>query len=157
MSKLPVSIDVKPGYRQDGPSWPVVFSPSLPTPLAHAMTAERLMQKQAARQFHNSLLTAGLSIRLADPEVWGEWLQLQTAVAQRLQKQNQDLGKGCAILADDYSQLRHANTMSKLMEKQFNLVSEWGALISSQATNLVELLENVQVDYGYWVSQKVQS
>lgn len=156
MSKLPVSIGLKRGYQQGGPAWPVRVTTSLPIPLAHAATATHLMQKQVARQFHNAMLSAGLSMRLSDPEVLGEWMQLQAAVAQRLQQQNQDLGKGCAVLVDDYSQLRQANTMSKLMEKQFNLISQFGALMSSQATNLVELLENVQVDYGYWASQKVR-
>ena len=155
MSKLPVSVSLKPSYQPEGPAWPVVFTTNLPTPLTHALTIERLMQKQAARMVHNSLLTAGLTARLGDPQVWGEWILLQSAVGQRLRTQQQILGKGCAVLAEDYSELRHANTMSKLMEKQFNLASQLGALISSQATNLVELLENVQVDYGYWASQKV--
>jgi hypothetical protein len=157
MSKLPVSVSLKPSYHPDGPAWPVVFTTSAPTPLTHALTIERLLQKQAARMVHNGLLTAGLTARLGDPQVWGEWMQLQSAVAQRLRRQQQNLGKGCAVLAEDYSQLRHANTMSKLMEKQFNLVSQWNALIGSQATNLIELLENIQVDYGYWASQKVGS
>lgn len=157
MSKLPVSVRLKPSYQPEGPAWPVVFTSSVPTPLTHALTIERLIQKQAARMAHNGLLAAGLTARLGEPKVWGEWMQLQAAVGHRLRKQQQDLGKGCAVLAEDYSELRHANTMSKLMEKQFNLVSQLSALIGSQATDLVELLENIQVDYGYWASQKVGS
>lgn len=155
MSKLPITIGLKPSYKPDGPVWPALVTSSLPAPLAHAVTTKNLLQRQAARQFHNSLLTAGLAMRMSDPVVWGEWIQLQKAVGQRLQKQHQDLGKGYAILAQDYSQLKQANTMSKLMEKQFNLISQFGALMSSQATNLMELMENIQVDYGYWASQKV--
>ncbi|NRR30207.1 hypothetical protein HSX11_08390 [Oxalobacteraceae bacterium] len=157
MSKLPVSIGLKPSYVPDALVWPKLLASSAPAPLAHALTARHLLQRQTARQFHNGLLSAGLAMRLSDPVVWGEWVQLQSAIVKRLQKQQQDLGKGCAILADDYSQIRQANTMSKLMEKQFNLMSQFGALMSSQATNLMELLENVQVDYGYWASQKVGS
>lgn len=157
MSKLPISVGLKSGDKPDVPTLVEPLAPKVLAPIGHAATTTRLMQKQSARQFHNYMLTTGLSVRLTDPTVWSEWIQLQAAVAQRLQKQNQDLRKGFAILVDDYSQLKQANTMSKLMEKQCNLVSQWGALMGSQATNLMELLENVQVDYGYWASQKLAS
>jgi hypothetical protein len=33
---------------------------------------------------------------------------------------------------------------------------QWSALLTSQTTSLVELMENIHVDYGYWASQKLQ-
>jgi len=91
-----------------------------------------------------------------DPQIWSDLLQLQAAVMQRLQQQNRAWLKGCAILMEDYAQIKQANTMSKLVEKQYNLMAQWSLLIGNQATNMIGLQENIEVDYGYWASQKLQ-
>lgn len=157
MSKLPISVGLKSTDKPGVPAEPAAIATNAVAPLAHAMTTQRLTQKHAARMVHNSTLSLGLATRLWDPVVWNEWMQLQAAVVQRLQLQNLNWRKGCAILADDYAQLRQANTMSKLMEKQCNLMSQSAQLLTSQATNFVALLENIDVDYGYWASQKQRS
>lgn len=157
MTKLPIPVGVN---SIDKPGVPVLHehAPSRNlAPLGHALKANTLAHRQATRVLHNSLLSAGLAARIGDPVVWSEWLQLQAAVMQRLHQQHQDWRKGCAILAEDYAQIQHANTMSKLAEKQSNLVSQWALLLTSQATSLVTLMENVHVDYGYWASQKLQA
>ena len=157
MSKLPVPV----GWKAiDKPGIPMLRGQSEASPLApvqNAVKANSLMQRQAARMLHNSVLSAGLMAHLTDPQVWAEWMQLQAAVVRRLSQQGNDWGKGCAILAEDYAQIRHANTMSKLTEKQCNFVSQWALLLSNQATSLVELIENYHVDYGYWASQRQQA
>ncbi|SFG44083.1 hypothetical protein SAMN05518865_11271 [Duganella sp. CF458] len=152
MSKLPVSVGLK---AIDKPGAPAVRESNGPAPLAVSMKAHTLVQRQAARMVHNSVLSAGLASRLGDPQVWSEWLQLQAAVMQRLHQQNLDWRQGCAILAEDYALIRHANTMSKMAEKQGNFFSQWMLLLTDQATSLLELMENIHVDYGYWASQKV--
>jgi hypothetical protein len=156
MSKLPISVGMN---SIDKPAASIARGQPVAlkyVPLAHAMKAHTLAQRQAARMLHNGMLSAGLTVRLADPQVWGEWLQLQAAVMQRLHQQNLDWGKGCAILADDYAQIHQANTLSKLTEKQCNLMSQWALLLTSQGTSLMTLVENIHVDYGYWASQKLQ-
>ncbi|HEY0588976.1 MAG TPA: hypothetical protein VGD52_22770 [Pseudoduganella sp.] len=154
MSKLPVSVGMK---TIDKPGVPALREPPAAralAPLANSMKAHTLVQRQAARLLHNSVLSVGLASRLADPQVWGEWVQLQGAIMQRLHQQNLEWRKGCAILADDFALIRHANTMSKMAEKQGNLFSQWTLLLTNQATSLFELMENIHVDYGYWASQK---
>ena len=47
--------------------------------------------------------------------------------------------------------------MSKLVEQEFNLVGQLVQLLSNQATNLATLQENVEVDYGYWVHEKIKA
>lgn len=59
---------------------------------------------------------------------------------------------GCAILMQDCAQIRQASMVSKLVEKQYNPVTQWNQLLGDQATNLMGLQENIQVDYGYWAS-----
>lgn len=155
MSKLPVSVGMK---NIDKPGVSPLREPAAAralAPLANTMKANVLVQRQAARVLHNSVLSAGLAGRLSDPQVWSEWGQLQAAVMQRLHQQNLAWRDGCAILAEDFALIRHANTISKMAEKQGNFFSQWTTLLTNQATSLFELMENIHVDYGYWASQKV--
>jgi predicted phage tail protein len=122
--------------------------------VAHAATAQKLTQRYAASMANNGALSLALAGRLWDPTVWSESLQMEAAIARRLHGQGLDFRKGCTVLLEDYGQLRQANTMSKLVEKQCNLMAQFGQLMTSQATNFVALLENIDVDYGYWASQK---
>lgn len=157
MSKLPVTIGRRDLTRQNVPALHEIGARSTSAHLAHATTTNALLHKHAARILNNGMLTAGLLAHSMDPQVWNEAMQLQAAVTQRLQEQNQNWLKGCAILMDDYAQLGQANTMSKLVEKQCNLVTAWNQLLTIQTTNLIGLMENIEVDYGYWASQRVQS
>lgn len=149
---LPVSYPGKPGI----PALPEIATQAAPAAFGTALRANYLLNNHAAHLFRNGMVTAGLTTRLANPEVWEESMQLQRAVVQRLQEQNEDWLKGCAILMQDYVQIKQANTMSKLVEKQFNLVTQWSQLLSDQATNLIGLMENIEVDYGYWATQKLR-
>lgn len=157
MSKFPLSVGTNSIEKKEGVvAETMALASNTMAPLAHAMTAQRLVQKDATHLANNGAMTMALAAKLWDPAVWSEWTQLQAAIVQRLYTQNQDWHKGCAILVDDYGQLRQANTMSKLMEKQGNLISQSAELLTSQTTNFVALLENIDVDFGYWASQKLQ-
>lgn len=155
MSKFPVSTSLHGDTAGIAAESAAIASNAI-APFAHAMTAQRLLQKDATHLVNNSAVSMALVTRLWDPVVWGEWTQLQAAIMQRLYVQHQNWHKGCAILIDDYGQLRQANTMSKLVEKQSNLMSQSAELLASQATDFVALLENIDVDYGYWASQKLR-
>ncbi len=156
MSKFPLSTGSNSLPKEGVVAESMALASNTFAPLAHAMTAQRLVQKDATHLVNNGAMTMALAAKLWNPSVWSEWTQLQAAITQRLYDQNQDWHKGCAILVEDYGQLKQANTMSKLMEKQGNLVSQSAALLTSQTTNFVALLENIDVDFGYWMSQKIQ-
>jgi len=155
MNKFPATVSLNPIKNENLVAESAAFATSTVAPLAHAMTAQRLMQKDTSHLMNNGALSMALAARLWDPSVWSELTQMQAAIAQRLELQNQNWRKGFAILAEDYAQLRQANTMSKLLEKQGNLISQSADLMTSQATDFVALLENIDVDFGYWASQKL--
>lgn len=157
MTKLPPTLVQSDPTEPSVPVLHEIATQAAPATLGHALKAHSLLNNRTTRLVNNGLVTAGLATHLMDPQVWEESLQLQKAVMVRLQQQNQDWLKGCAILMQDYAQIKQANTMSKLVEKQCNLVTQWSQLLTSQATNLMGLMENIEVDYGYWVSQKVRS
>ncbi|WP_332855560.1 hypothetical protein [Duganella sp. S19_KUP01_CR8] len=157
MSKFPITVGSNSIEKKEGVvAESMALAANTFAPLAHAMTTQRLVQKDATHLVNNGAMTMALAAKLWDPVVWSEWTQLQAAIAQRLYTQNQDWHKGCAILVEDYGQIRQANTMSKLVEKQGNLVSQSAALLTSQTTNFMALLENIDVDFGYWASQKLR-
>lgn len=154
MSKFPVAIGLKSSHQPDLAAEAAALASSAHTHVAHARTTHRLTQKYVASMANNGALTLGLATRLWDPAVWSESMHLAAAVAQRLHLQGLNWRKGCTILLNDYAQLRQANTMSKLVEKQCNLTLQFGQLLTSQATDFLSLLENIDVDYGYWASRK---
>jgi len=127
-----------------------------PACIEHAQTVGTLLNRRATRMMSNLTSSAGLAQQALNPQTWVELQQLQQAVVQRLQQQNQNWMDGCATLVKEYSQIKQANTMSKLVEQQCNLVAQWGQLLGTQATNLMGLQENIEVDYGYWLSEKVK-
>ena len=157
MSKLPVPVGVKSIDKAGGLAQQAVPAPGPAAPVGHAATTHRLAVKHGASMAQNAGLSVMLATRFWDPTVWSEWMQLQAAVWRRLQKQGQDWRDGCQILAADYELLRNANTMSNLLEKQCNLMTQSAQLLTNQGTNFVALLENIDVDYGYWASQKLRS
>ena len=56
------------------------------------------------------------------------------------------------VLSD---QIKGANTISKLAEREGNIVAQFVQLLGAQGTDLIGLLENIQVDYSYWVHEKL--
>jgi hypothetical protein len=155
MSRIPLTVSPRALAVADTPALHEVAARKAAAPLEHAATAGRLMQRQVARTVSNGMLTAGLAPLFGDPEIWRESMQIQAAIMERLREQQDDLLKGCAILIDDYSQIHRANTISKLVEKQCNLLTQWSELLTVQSTNFMALLENIEVDYGYWASQRM--
>ncbi|USX27867.1 hypothetical protein NHH73_06150 [Oxalobacteraceae bacterium OTU3CINTB1] len=157
MTQFPVSVGSKTGAAPDCAAESEALASSALTSVAHVLTTHRLAKKYAASMANNGALSLSLATRLWDPEVWNESMQLQAAILRRLQAQGQNWRTGCTVLLEDYGQLRQANTMSKLLEKQCNLSSQFAQLLGNQATDFVALLENIDVDYGYWASQKTSA
>lgn len=156
MSRLPLVPRRPEPARPGAAALPAMAANAVPATVGNVVAAHNLLNNRAARLFNNGLISAGMAAYAMDSQVWEESLQLQTAVMQRLQEQNDNWLRGCAVLMQDYVQIKQANTMAKLVEKQFNLVTQWSQLLTNQATDLIGLLENIEVDYGYWVSQKVR-
>lgn len=125
--------------------------------MAHTQATRKVVSQCSERAMKNCITGATLMPHLMQKETIGELMQLQGAVLNRLQKQYQDYFKGYVALLGDYAQIRHANTMTKLVSQQFNLLGQFGQLINEHTTELIGLQENMEVDFGYWASQKVNT
>ncbi|WP_326535601.1 hypothetical protein [Pseudorhodoferax sp.] len=129
----------------------------LPSPFARMQKAMLMGSQLAARSVANEAATAAVLPWRMDAGTWQELAAMQQAVWGRLAQQHKAWLDGCAALAREQQQIKQANTLSKFVEQEYNLLAQTSALVASQCTAFVGLLENVQVDYAYWVSQKTQS
>ena len=87
MSRLPLTLRQPDSVTPSVAALPEIAAQAAPATFGHALTAYTLMNNHTARILKNEVFTAGLATRLTDPQVWGESLQLQSAVVQRLQQQ----------------------------------------------------------------------
>jgi hypothetical protein len=86
-----------------------------------------------------------------------ELLRMQQAVLRQLCQMGQDWLLGLDAWTKECTEIKPANTMSKIVEQEFDLIGQFGQLLSDQAIDLVNLMERVQVGYGYWVQEKLQA
>jgi hypothetical protein len=70
-------------------------------------------------------------------------------------QQQQDWLRGWAVWNQERASMNGANTISRLVEQEFNLVAQIGQLFLNQTTNLVALQENVEVAHAYWLNEKL--
>lgn len=124
-------------------------------PLLRAQKLQWLAQQMAWRGASvQATAAATLPWHAGDVATWQEWWALQSAVATRLQAQQQAWVDGCTALWQDYTQLGRVNTMAKAMDQEFGIAARFGALVKDQMADLAELVENAQVNWAYWLSQK---
>lgn len=124
-------------------------------PLDHAMKAYTLQRNAVARAIGGSTATAQLLAFGIDAETWNQVLQMQVAALQRLHVLQQGWLKGWIAWTRYADQTKGANTMSKLVEREYNIVAQFTQLLTEQVTGLMELQENIEVGYSYWVAEKL--
>jgi hypothetical protein len=158
---LPVA---KPLVTEVTPLSPPAVHPSMQThmhthPPVLGMPMSRVghMQNLCAQLMSRSLgnqVGAGNVLGSGGADVWKEVSEIQAAVMQRLQQQQNAWQQGLASVWQEYLQLRQVNTLSKLVEQEYNVGMQLNALCITQAVNLTALMENIQIDMGYWLAQK---
>lgn len=113
---------------------------------------QRLMASFMVSGCDNHLKVGTLLAEASQPETWREALQIQAAIGERLQQQQQAWTRGLDQIMVEYLQLNQANTLSKWVEQEYNIGMQLGTLCFNQLVNLTALAENIQVDLGYWLS-----
>ncbi|MBT8155824.1 hypothetical protein KMP13_18550 [Epibacterium ulvae] len=101
--------------------------------------------------------TAQLAAKMDRPGTLFEAMALFYSASQRgldLQKQWREDWQAWAEYA---SKLPGADTTSKLVARQSNIMLQAQAQISEQTTEALELMDNIFVGYSFWVSQQLQS
>ncbi len=109
-----------------------------------------------ARSSHNAMLSAALLPTATTPlQALQELMELQQASQQQALRLQQQWLRRWATLWQEHRQMRQPNTVSKWMEEHFNLAAQTLDLLGQQACELANLEENVGVNYGYWVQQRL--
>ena len=124
-------------------------------PMNHIQKAGELQSNRAARAIGSATATAQVFAFGIDLESWSELLQMQDAAWQRLRTLQQSwlqYWNRWLVYSDG---IKGANTMSKLVEREGNIGAQLTQLVGNQITGLVGLQENIEVDYSYWISEKL--
>jgi hypothetical protein len=123
--------------------------------LHHALMATALQTVWGARAMSSASATAQVFALGIDMESWQDLLQMQQAALQRLftlQSRWINVWKNWVLYSE---QIRGANTMLKFTEREGNIVAQLNQILSDEAADVVGLLENLHVDYSYWIGEKL--
>lgn len=142
---LPPSVGTPPPKATASPAWP--------TPPLRAQKLPFMLGELAATALSNEAGSAVLPFHM-NMQDWHELVAIQQAILTRCGQQYSEWVEGLQQIAADYNQIRAANTVSKYAEQECNVAAQFQALVSNQWINWVGLVENVHVDYAYWLSQK---
>jgi len=126
-------------------------------PMQHANAYHDVVGRMARRQLE---LQQGLAMALLSPRpdlgLVAEIIQLQQAALNRMATVQTESMAKLGELAASASGIRQANTMSKLMDQEYDLLAGLGAIMQAQSTAMVELMESLQIGFGYLVAQRLE-
>jgi hypothetical protein len=126
----------------------------------HMRKAANLTANWAARAAGTGFATAALLPWRIDPQswpqIWQELWEMQEAVWQRQRQMQDNWLQGWLNWTTECTQARGANTITRLAEQEFDLIAQWQELVAGQATDVVSLLENLELNYGYWLAEKLR-
>lgn len=122
---------------------------------SHLNNVGKLQSDRAMRNVRTATKTVALVVTgRVDSQMMSEFAQLQFAVWRRCC----DLGEtwtGAWEAWLDYAiETGNINTQSKLAERGANVLNQAGQLVASQIVDLAALQENIEIDYGFWISSK---
>jgi hypothetical protein len=126
-----------------------------PSAVSHAVTAGKLGTNQALRVAGSATDTMRAFAGGIDPASVAELLQMQQAVWQRYATLSRTWSDSWQQWVRYASMIGGANTMSKFAEREYNIFAQAQQIASGQMVDMIGLIENVQVDYQYWISEKL--
>ena len=150
-SEAPVETSAPQGAAPPRPAAVDVRS----TPHGHVQSWFTLVGESMLRKSGNGAALVGL-LAAPRPDTGAELLELQFAIAERLHGLQTSWWQGWATWVEEFGKLRRADTMSELMEQQWNLLEQFAAQLKAQALDVVELQDQVEVGCGYWVAQTLR-
>ncbi|AWN51887.1 hypothetical protein [Methylobacterium sp. 17Sr1-1] len=132
-------------------------APVAATPVGAPLRRSALVGELATRSTANAVGTAQLLSENPDSDTIGELYAMQGAFVKQLWKINQDWRAGLLRIYEGSLLLRKANTLSKVVEQDYNLFGQYGDLVTNYVTSVTTLVDNSTVGYSYWLSKKIQA
>jgi hypothetical protein len=156
VSPLPLAALMRSALRA-GEQIPATVAAAAPggagAPLQRTVLVNELVSCSAA----NAVGTAQLLTESPDSGTIGEILAMQAAFLGQLWTIEQAWRAGLMQIYQGSVSLRKANTLSKVVEQDFNLVGQVGDLMTNALTSTASLIESANVGYAYWLSNKLSA
>jgi hypothetical protein len=121
----------------------------------HALRAAALQSDWATRAMHNASASAQVFSLGIDAESAEELLQMQHAAWERLFSLQSSWAQDWKNWIQYSDLIKGANTTFKFVEREGNILAQCVQLLSKQAADLMGLQENINVDYSFWINQKL--
>ena len=121
----------------------------------HALRAVALQSDWATRSMQNASASAQVFALGIDADSAEELLQMQHAAWQRLFALQSSWAQDWKNWIQYSDLIKGANTTFKFVEREGNIVAQCVQLLSKQAADLMGLQENIDVDYSFWINQKL--
>lgn len=124
-------------------------------PLGRLNAWQALITQSITRQMQSCQALMRLAMQpQQDASLITEGLAIQVAVMKRLATQQAQWLEGLQAIASEVASVKKVNTLSKLMDQESDLYARFNALLTSQATATMELIESVQISVGYLIEQQ---
>lgn len=133
---------------------------SAPPPVAHLMSANEVQYARVTRGYGTAaamveLIASRAAAGRFDGDTLRELMQLQAALCERSFSMADSWFKEWSAWWDFAGQTKGINSASKLAERQTNIIAQMTLLIGNQFTDMVGLQENAEVNFAFWVNQKL--
>ena len=127
-------------------------------PAARAMSALLLAQHVASSQSAQAAdVGTALPYLGADGSAAPQALAFGAAVLQQCASLQAQWLEGLAELGREMGEVRAANTLSKYVDHEMDLIQQSVALVADQLTATARLMENIQVNAAWLLSQRRQA
>lgn len=127
--------------------------------LGHFEKAAKIQADWLGRNATESMKAVQLFANTQNQDKWralrDELFAMNTEATRRFSEFQKDWTKGWMEWVAESSQPKTANTASKLVSQEFDVMSQALILLGLQSAGFVELMENINVSYGYWLNRKL--
>jgi hypothetical protein len=104
--------------------------PAFPPYMLRTHKAVKMIQKQVTAMITNSADAVALFPSFFNNEIFLEFLNLQQAVINRVLEQQQSWFTGISGVIQEYNEIKEVNTLSKYVEREYNIIGQMSALIA---------------------------
>lgn len=127
--------------------------------LDHFEKTAKIQADWLGRSTAEGMKAVQLFAQTQDKDKWralrDELVAMNAEATTRFSEFQKGWTKGWMEWVAESSRPKTANTASKLVSQEFDVMSQALILLGLQSTGFVELMENINISYGYWLNRKL--
>lgn len=126
------------------------------SPLGHLNSQQKSLNRAMINSWLNSWRTTEVVCQPGTNlhDISKDLIDFQIAIVGRMGMQQKALLEGLGQIQQEYYEYQDANTISKMADNSNNIVGQITSLAQNQTAGWAQLLDNIQVDYSYWLHLK---